>query len=68
MKNTANLKFKRGTYFLWFGDLFRIISTDQETYNANPVHGETPVHWVFGIDDEDEMTHVSKKKNPEYFL
>ncbi len=68
MKNTRNMRFKTGAYFVWFNDLFKIISIEAESYITDPQDGNAIGMWSFHVNDEDDMKRVTKKKNPEYWL
>ncbi len=71
MKNLSNMRFKVGSYFIWSGDMFRVIDIKYETYMVEPydytnfIPGST---FEFFRYEEYEMIYVSKKKNPELFL
>ena len=68
IKNTRNMKFKRGSMFIFDDNIFKIISIEGENYITSSDDKNIINPWVFDIDDESDMKFVSKKKNPEYFL
>lgn len=73
MRNSPNMQFKANQYFLWLGDVYKVIVIDNLMfeYKCTPINN--PVYDLdtiisFHLSEEKEMTHITKKKYPEYFL
>ncbi len=69
MKNERIAKFKIGTWVLldFLDDKLplKIIDIKADWYVTKSIKGE---EFDFHQDYEDEMTHITKKKDPEYFV
>lgn len=67
MKNIQRFKYKVGQYVVWDGLLFRVVEHKHDQYMLQNVEEK---RWTpfFERHYESMFKHVTKKKNPEYWL